>query len=581
MVIFSAAPMRAFAWSVPDVDLRNPRFSIQVEWSWPADGYWSRFRLVRSVRSPVVRVEEGLVVLDTTVEEFAEYSEDGTVPTFRDGERQGTAQPEPGEWIYYTAFVLDINRIWKAAGYASEISPMNAGWSSRLPELLPGNSTAIDQGMMHPPDQASDVVQFLQGPSAFLDMLVSKAEAAQYFWDPVKAPPQAVKHIALSWGYPYSGGIDMARTRQVLTELREPVQGSLPSVNRISAAASGCDVIVEISNNLFLDVNDSSFEGGDIATTRWAPKASLVVRDLAQIPGAVVVPPNVKVKYCLQVNAAGKYTCGATDPVTNGIPIQDWTHVRTGLYGKDLPDTPVELGSAVDMGFDVYDQNGIFLQTFATMTAKTLTGSWAPYGFSDPQNTEDFGNRVPLTITSQESMPATVITTASNWSGYVGTGYASPQDVAPAAQAGPPPSMRLSWKASPSPDNPIALQGVASGKFAKAVVIGAVYLVEAEVTAASGAAQWRVSVAGLNQYGDTVTPNGARSVSSFLWTATTTTPTIGIEVLKPGGGWSTAGTHNVESITVVRQDAVAMYGVPWFNTTNPCYLDLIVVDDGR
>lgn len=597
MVTYSAAPMTANAWSSPDIDIDNPRFSISVSWTWPTQGPWTRFRLVRTVRSPVARVEEGSVVLDTAFAEYDDYGLDGA-PVFRDGERPGTSQPDPGEWVYYTAFVLDNYRVWNPAGFVYEISPVNSGWSTRLPNLLPGAATAIDQGLMHPPDQASDVVQFLQGPAAFLDMLVTKAEAAQYFWDPVKAPPQAVPHIAKSWGYPYNNVVGMGRSREALRALRYPTQGSLASVARIASAATGGEVAVEISNNLMLTVDDSSFENGTIATTHWTPTAGLTVKDLAQVPGAVVVPPNVKVRYCLYVSATGKYYCGAADPLSYGIPIQGWQYVRMGFYGQDVTEAFREglltqeerdeveglanLTSAVDMGMDVYDRYGVLLQTFSNVVpASTLTSNWKAYGFSDPNNLNDYGNRVPLTIIA-EMMPSNVLTLASNWTAVTSTGYSTPQSTTPVAQAGPPVSMKLSWNTAPSTDTTQAAWSVASAKFASTVRVGAVYVIDVKVTAATGAAQWRATIPGL-AVGNTVIPDGTPGISTITWTATTTTPSFGVEVLRPGaaGTWGSVGTHNVERISVLRQDAEAIYGVPWFNTTNPCYLDLFVVDDGR
>lgn len=257
--------MTATAWSQPNLDIENPQFVITVNWTWPeqTERVWTHFRLVRKKRSPAVRIEEGQTMVEVAFDDILAQEED-IDPQFRD------PQPPPGEWIFYSAFVLDDNRIWNYAGAIKELGIADYDWSLRLPELLPGVAVSHEQGVAHPADQSHDLVQFLQSPGAFLDYAVTSAESMQHFWDPEMVPPHFLPALAKSWGYPYNLSLDMSRAREVLAALRLPSQGSLASLQRMASAASGCLTTISISNNLMLDVNDSSFESGDIADTGWS-----------------------------------------------------------------------------------------------------------------------------------------------------------------------------------------------------------------------------------------------------------------------------------------------------------------------
>ena len=371
---YSAFPMYAYAWADPHVDLENPRFVISVEWTWPAND-WTHFSLVRSTRSPVRRREEGQIMMEIKGRDWDQFAYQTTgLPVYRD------PQPPPGEWVYYTAFVLDQNRVWRYAGTQYEISIEDYNWALQLPELLPGVAIADTTRTASPAEQSNDLVQFLQTPGALLDQVVTLGETAQYFWDPIRVPPQMLQAMCESIGYLYDDSLGIGRVRHVLDALMGSTQGSLPSIRTFCEGASGCDSRVEISNNLMLDVNDSSFENGTLTDTHWAPTANLELRKYENwIDKSPTLHPNVMIEWFLYFKASGTYTCGVANPVGFGIPVAEWTKARMGVHAYKPNATAVTL----TMGLKLYDHLGVFLRDVTILSAQTITQEWAWYGSPD------------------------------------------------------------------------------------------------------------------------------------------------------------------------------------------------------
>lgn len=395
---YSSSPMYAYAWSDPHVDLDNPRFVISVEWTWP-EGDWSHFSIVRSTRSPATRREEGQVLMETKGRVWDQFAYRTTgLPVYRD------PQPPPGEWVYYTAFVLDPNRVWSRAGYIYEVSIADYDWALRLPEIFPGVAIANASRTISPPEQSNDLVQFLQTPGALLDKVVTMGETAQYFWDPLRVPPQMLQAMTESLGYKYDEAIGSGRFRHVIASLMGPQQGSLTSVRNFAAGVTGCDARAEISNNLMLDLNDSSFENGLLTqiepdgsttvVTKWQPLEKLELREYANWGSAVaggsdpVLHPNVVVGWYLYLKEAGTYTCGPNYTSTTvpnptvaqqGIPVVDWTEARMGIHAYK----PSAGAVNISLGLKLYDYLGRFLRDVTILEAQPTTEDWAWYGNAD------------------------------------------------------------------------------------------------------------------------------------------------------------------------------------------------------
>lgn len=374
MTTYSSLPMDAYAWADPHVDLENPRFVISVEWTWP-EGDWSHFSLVRSTRSPVRRREEGQIMMETVGRVWDQYAYQTTgQPVYRD------PQPPPGEWVYYTAFVLDTNRVWTYAGEVFEVSIADYDWALRLPELLPGVSIGDLQRSLSPAQQDNDLVQFLQTPGALLDKVVTMGEAAQFYWDPIRVPPQMFPAMVQSLGYPYDPTLGLGQMRYAIDALEGPVSGSLDFVRTFAEGVTGCDVRAEISNNLMLDINDSSFESGSLVGTKWANSANIQLRKYENWLGKPpALYPNVEAVWFAYLTTSGTYTCGLADPVQYGLPVATWTKARMGIHAYK----PSTTACTITLGLKLYDHLGVYLRDVTVLAAQPITEEWAWYGSPD------------------------------------------------------------------------------------------------------------------------------------------------------------------------------------------------------
>jgi hypothetical protein len=265
--MISALPMQSAISMTPDADLDRPLYGTRVEWTWPEEGDWTHFRLVRRLNSPARRCEEGAVLLETTRQAWGD-------PVYED------LGAPPGRWAYYTAFVLTLTRIWTAVGSTYDMGTNDHDWTVNLPELLPGVAVSRDQQVVARADANSQLVEFLQGPGLVLDRVVSYAESMQYFWDPLRVPPSMLSALLQSLGLDRDDTLTDARLREVAHALlvARP-QGALDTIRVFASAVTGYPTQVRESHNRMLSVIDSSFE----ATTNIAENMGTYAEMLAYV----------------------------------------------------------------------------------------------------------------------------------------------------------------------------------------------------------------------------------------------------------------------------------------------------------
>jgi hypothetical protein len=640
--------MTAIAWSQPNINqgypsddnlgyrpvlatgLENPWFTITIEWDWPDQDYWSQFCIVRSVRSPAKRVEEGQVLIMGTAESWSHYNDRTRRPIFQD------PQPPSGEWTYYSIFCLNENKVWTFAGTTLEIAPSNHGWSLRLPELLPGVALNSGQGVADPADQSNDLVQFLQTPAFYLDRAVTMGETLQYFWDPMKCPPHILEHLAKSWGYqrPLKGpnSVGIGPVRGALRALRSPAQGSLMSIQEMVTGATGYLADVQISNNLMLDTNDSSFETGTVYDSGWGPVYSdpsdpSTFLEIRSTTGQTVkLPPNVMKDHYLFIPEARTIHCAYSvtkdqfhnvvsnvdgfpdqtfDPVANGIPTIRWTTLRMGVYAVNgmQPGTPNTTSNTLAMGMDFYNSDGVFVRRVVPFTPAVLTDSWERYGnwavlypAEDEYPAYPIEPELEIPTGTVVLIDRRVLDHQLNWYNSERAQHDNPQLIRPVKKEFPNEAgIELFW-------NPFVTtrpSGTSAwGLRVKQIAKSGRYSIHITVNAPEGAAAWRLIVMtekngswNIDKASEWVVPDGTNITQSFVWVSMENVHHpryifVGVEAERPPGpadstgGWAIAKSHLVTDVGMELLNSENAYGVPWIQVTDASSVDLVVVDDG-
>lgn len=612
----------ARAWSEPNVGtgnpdnperdratLENPFFAVDVEWTWPTEDAWTRFQIIRSIRSPASRLEEGVRLVPTLEgmrrDQWGTTNPDTGNPMLRD------PQPPPGEWVFYNLFVLDHNRVWNHAGHALEIGPRDHDWAYRLPATLPGVSVSRAQGVIHYPDQDHDLVQFLQVPGAEFDIAATMADALLSLWDPLKAPPQLLPSLCRSWGYPWTDSIGLQQSREILAALSGQTHGSLDSVRRIAAGAYGGLVLADMSHNWMLDVADSSFEVLDrddfVFQTRWNMLSSdfdpgtgnlelIGYTDITTPPP--VLAPNLLVGNYLYVKGSARYECGhlpvldtidgevlvvdrELKPIRAGIPISDWTRVRMGCYATSATATEATL----QMGVDIYDYDEQYLGSLEMFDPPATVGynNWAAYFQDTAINI--------ATIWDTQYAPGDAVTNPARWT-PLGSPFAQPQ-TAPTAQS--PGGADPDFMEFVPGDGSVldAAQAYFSLEPGTALEPGKMYTLtlDLHVPTDSGLTARPATVedglmmsAGPSVFYREVYDEDDKYLSvslDFEALDPTDFPTFSVGLLvERAGSWSGTDAVQVAGASIKEQAREHAYAVPWFEVSDACYIDLIVTDDG-
>lgn len=412
MTLFTAS-MTTEASMTPDRDLDRPLYSITIRWTWPG-GAWTHFSLVRRMNSPAHRREEGSVVLETRPEKWGD-------PVFED---QGAP---PDRWVYYTAFVLNMNRVWEEAGYSYEMGTGDHDWTLNLPELLPGVSISDEKQVVAKADPGHELVEFLQGPGLVYDRVISYGETVQLAWDPLTAPPNMLPALLGTLGFAANETLTDDRLREVAYALLvERPQGSLRSIQTYAEGVTGVNVFVQESHNKMISTLDSSFEGvvrtdptilestyqdmldlgPDYETVRagyfnyrdvlietmpgansldliekshWTPQnpSMLQLRRYEYYPDpSPAIPTEALDTFFLHFLTAGRIACGETDLMVGAVPVSWWTNLRGGVFARGA-------GTTLTMSIDLYGFNGELLRTIFPFGATALTADWTWYHTPD------------------------------------------------------------------------------------------------------------------------------------------------------------------------------------------------------
>lgn len=316
-----------------------------VDFTWDVSEFDAQaVMIVSSPRNPAAVPEEGTVVMLNW-----DPGTGGKV----------TASSEQGTWTYYSLFVLDKMGRWKWVSFTLFLPVSDWGYRDILPKLLPGAAVSDDMNVRAEPDANNMIVEWLGEFGFLIDEVKTAAEALVPFWDKEHIVPQAGPALASLMRLDYIAELG-PKVYSDLMALGGYSDNTLGVLGQKAAIVTRWPAHCRVSHNHFLNLNDSSAEGSNIATdptdghyyrSAWVDghgnrpfRKERSASHPPEIAPAIFNFYDVKTRGYFQF-PTGTYTCGTpTDPLmSHALNIRTWPTAVGGFFAR-LPEgatTPV------------------------------------------------------------------------------------------------------------------------------------------------------------------------------------------------------------------------------------------------
>ncbi len=303
----------------------------------------------------------------------------------------------------------------------------------------------------------------------------------------------------------------------------------------------------------------------------------------------------MQIAWYLYLKAAGTYTCGPpyTGTTQNptiaraGHPVSEWEVARMGVHAYKPNATAVNLS----LGLKLYDHLGVFMRDLTVLTSQALTEEWKWYpsaiaGVPMVTSALDPASRNRLTP-NQASVE-------TDTTGFVATSnVALTRTTLDAADGGS--SLNMACTVA----NATMLSTTLTGVNGVPVTAGITYTAVVSLRAQGSAKSTRLDIIWYDVAGATLSTTAGTLTSDTTtgWTTLTTTavapanarfaalsvtvqtvPMNSVHYADKFGFW--AGSGGAWEMPTLIYGPHPAYAVPWITVSNPCSVDLFVVDDG-
>ncbi len=256
---------------------------ITLSWTTPV-GAWAKLKIVRNKYGYPVNITDGLTVFDTTR---------GLDPQFFDDTLPAT---EP-RIFYYSVFVLETTQLqWVIAGRVSGLSVFNYNMQTKLYDYIPEAMKLTQPYTANSGTDNADLRNFLGLFGFQFDYIKSLAQISREKYNPEKTPGVLLSPLLTQFGLNYEPEIGFERSRVLLRDalVVEKSKGSRDGLRNYVRGFTGWGVVenkdatvtnpptegIQVSHNIMLDYNDSSFEEG---VGHWvSPNSSATLSQVAR-----------------------------------------------------------------------------------------------------------------------------------------------------------------------------------------------------------------------------------------------------------------------------------------------------------
>ena len=353
-----------------DVDVTRPK--VRVSWVTPS-GTIQGFRLVRNQLGYPEHEEDGVVVVETYVPSVPaqEYIVD---------QLQGTPLV-PGQYVYYTVWVLLADNSWRPAGHTYCVVPKEHALLSptgerlksserKFVELFPKVFTTEQQSYLDEVDEASDIFGFLGGFAYTLDEVLTNADLLIPKNDGLKTNPNIVDLQRQQMGLPAEPTLGLQRKKALVRNAIDlyKAKGSLNGIGLLAESLTGLAPVVYLTRNKMLSLQDSTFYKG---IGNWAAGTGVTLT-------SDTTAPYQSQTYSVDRTYVGKAITSGTNrvmqlgmnsPITKAVPITGGQPYILTYYVKGSTNN-------VSATLTWYDMFGQATGSAAVETASAATGSW-------------------------------------------------------------------------------------------------------------------------------------------------------------------------------------------------------------
>jgi hypothetical protein len=349
---------------VPSISTTEFRKAI-ITWQTPS-GDFTRIRLVRSQVGFPETAEDGVIIFD-------EIAPEGEISRsyFVDGEdNPNDITLIPGRQVYYRIFLFTDEKIWVVAGEATAIIPSNSNAQSVLLNSIPKVFTTSEQSPLGAVDENSNLYNFLWGFAftqeefyTFIDLLRPRHTG-------LETPYELIPAERANLGLTPEPGLPTKNQKRLIREANYMYsrKGIKTAIETYAESLTGFAPDITVSENLLLTVQDSTFYSGigNWSVTNATLTASV---DLDAKPGNNVIDVSYSGK--IIASNSGVATLGATNPVTQGVPVKPLTEYTVSCQLR----SPSSAGN-ISISVQFYDKNNESTSSAYTSTAVAANNTW-------------------------------------------------------------------------------------------------------------------------------------------------------------------------------------------------------------
>jgi hypothetical protein len=359
---------------------------ISLNWTKPS-GDWSDLLLVRNTFGFPVTPDDGDILLSVT----NALHDSLDLPYIDSGASVANPALVLGSDVvyYYSIFVKrGIDGKWVKAGNNLNTSVGNGGTGDLMYEYTPLPYRAINTDDLLSLDAKKnlDLANFLNIFGFEYDYFKSLATNVKNRYDIPKLHGRLVPLMMDQFGFIYEPEMGIEQGRRLLENAAAIylTKGSSYGVRSFIKAFSGYSTTISPIKNLFLTLEDSSFEH---SKGNWASVSNATITNISGAGESPAVPPYIEstspalfpnsqlgvLKVVAPATASSVISCGASDPVRQGIPVvagQAYTfsiYTRTSLSGT---------ARSVSLKIDWYTSNGTFISSSSSSSATNNESAW-------------------------------------------------------------------------------------------------------------------------------------------------------------------------------------------------------------